>query len=318
MIIFFGSSKYSILALKSLLKQGYHPIIITTPDKPAGRHQQITPNPLASFAKQHNLLILKPEKLGHQELQSLEKESKKAGFKEVLGVCCVYGKIIPKEWLEFFPKGIINIHPSLLPKYRGASPAQFAILAGEKQTGVSFIVMDEKIDHGPIIYQKKYQIRSNDTAESLYQRLFKKAATLLPWVVSDYLSGKLTPRPQKQPQATFTRLLKKEDGFVQKASLKKAQKGERLKPDQLPPLVKEALPSCRYFSPDIIDRLRRALFPWPGLYTKIKIKGKGGIREALLKIIDTAIEEEKLLIKKVQLAGKNEVEFSQFTSSYSW
>lgn len=313
MIVFFGSSKYSIPALKRLLELKYRPIVVTTPDKPAGRHQTLTPNPLARFAAEQNLPLLKLEKLDLKSLKPLKKNKK-----EYLGICCVYGKIIPKEWLKFFSKGIINIHPSLLPKYRGASPAQSAIIAGEKQTGITFIKMDEKLDHGPIIYQEKEKILENDTAETLYQRLFKKAALLLPQIIDKYLKRKLAAKKQNHSQATFTRLLRKEDGYIKLSILKKALEGENLSVNQLPPIVSEVIPNQKILPPTIIDRLQKALSPWPSLYTKISITQRGKKQEKILKIIETSSRKEKLLIKKVQLEGKRPVNFNQFLLAYSW
>lgn len=310
MIVFFGSSRYSIPALKSLLNKE-KVVVVTTPDRPSGRHQRIKPNPLAEFATNQNLVVLKPEKLTKEALEKIPKDV-------LLGVCCVYGKIIPKEWLDFFPKGIVNIHPSLLPKYRGASPAQFAIIAAEKYTGVTFIKMDEKLDHGPIIYQKKEKILKNDTAETLYQRLFQKAALLLPQIIDKYLKGEFVPRKQNHSQATFTRLLNKKDGYVKLSTLKKALEGKTLSATQLPPVVAEAVPGKELFPPTIIDRLQKALSPWPSLYTRILITQKGKKQKKLLKIIQTQSQKEKLLIKKVQLEGKNPVSFKQFLSAYSW
>jgi len=295
MIVFFGSSKHSIPVLKALLRTNWKLTVVTTPDKPAGRHQQLTPNSLAVFAASHNLTILKLMELNSKSLtvNSLKSQS------PVLGICCVYGKIIPKQWLNFFPKGILNIHPSLLPKYRGSSPAQFAILNNEKTTGVSIIKMDEKCDHGPIIKQIKEKILPNDTAESLYNRLFSLAASTLPQIINDYLNNDIKPAPQNHCLATFTRLLTKKDGFISEKILQKAMLGNT--------------PSA-----EMVDRKRRAFTPWPGIYTKIQVGSRGEKKEKILKILETHLEKKKLIIDRVQLEGKRPVTFSQFSCAYHW
>ena len=287
-LVFFGSSTYSIPALKALLKHDYRIIVVTIPDKPAGRHLKLQANPLASFAQENDLKVLKPNKLDQNSLNDLQELSKNIK----LGVCCVYGKIVPQTWLNYFPKGIINLHPSLLPQYRGSSPAQFALLNDEKETGVSFIKMDQDCDHGPIIYQEKHPILPNDTAKTLYGRLFTLAAKKLPWVIENYLAGKLGAIPQNHSQASLTRQLKKKDGFIKEKDLKKAFTSKKMA--------------------ELTNRKRRAFTPWPGIYTLVKMENK----EKRLKILKTHLEKERLVIDQVQLEGKSPVTFLQFSSSY--
>ena len=298
MIVFFGSSQYSIPALKALLGAGFKPMVVSI----------LTGNPLTAFAQSQQLTVIKPKKLDKKNLEKLKSQKPK------LGVCCVYGKIIPQNWLDLFQKGIINIHPSLLPLYRGASPATFSILRNEKQTGLTFILMDKKCDHGPIIKQFKTKLQANETADLLYQRLFSLAAKNLVPTINHYLTGKLKPSPQDHQKASYSRLLKREDGFVLEKSLKKALKGKQITSSQLPQIVSEALPGIKTYSPLIIDRLRKAFTPWPGIYTRIKIKDQ----DKLLKILKTHLEKNKLVIDEVQLEGKKPVIFSQFSSAYSW
>ncbi len=287
-LVFFGSATYSIPALVVLLKHDYRIIVVTIPDKPAGRGLKLKPNPLAAFAQEKRLTVPKPNKLDQDTLKDLQKVDKSIE----LGICCVYGKIIPQSWLEYFPKGIINIHPSLLPKYRGSSPAQSALLNNDQETGISFIKMDKLCDHGPLLYQEKDKILLQDTSESLYKRLFDKAANKLPSVIENYLSGKLKPTPQKHSQASFTKMLQKKDGYIPLKDLKNAL----ISKDQA----------------KIIDLKRRAFTPWPGIYTQVKVKSQ----EKRLKILKTSLKRGKLMIEQVQLEGKSPVTFLQFSSSY--
>jgi len=259
-------------------------VVVTGPDRPAGRGKKMTPNPLATFARTKGLAVLKPERLDKNALNKLNSLSKNF----VVGVCCVYGKIIPDSWLEFFPQGIINVHPSLLPLYRGPSPAQFAILAGEKEAGITIMKMDSQVDHGPILFQIKERIKENDTAQDLYQRLFDLAANNIVKVTKDYLAGKIKPKAQNHQKATFTGHLSRKDGFIS---------------------------SKKIFSqpiPQEVDQKRRAFAPWPGIHTKVKIGGK----EKILKILKTHLKKGKTVIDQVQLEGKRPVTFSQFCSAY--
>jgi len=273
-LVFFGSANYSLPLLEKLLEAGKKLWVVTTPDRPVGRQQQLSPNPVAEFAQKKGLPCFKLENLTQIPFPQ----------PPLLGICCVYGKIIPASWIDYFSKGIINIHPSLLPKYRGPSPAQFALLNQEKETGVTFIKIDEKCDHGPILWQIKEKITPTDTADSLYRRLFGLAAQHLLEVIKDYLTGKIKPRPQDHSQATFTRRLTKKDGYI---------------------------PLPQLFRPET-DRKRRAFYPWPGIYTQVKIKG----RPRILKILQTHLEKGKLVIDQVQLEGKRPVTFAQFSEAY--
>lgn len=204
-----------------------------------------------------------------------------------VGVLASYGKILPKEISNIPKHGILNIHPSLLPKYRGASPVQAAILAGEKEAGVSIIKMDEKMDHGPIISQFKEEIRPEDTAEILYSRLFEEGAKVLVTILPAYLEGRIELREQDHSQATFTRLLKKEDGKINWT-----------------------------WDQEKIERFIRAMFPWPGAWTEIKVTRNKKQATRRLKILKAHLEAGKLVLDLVQLEGKKPVTWKQFQEGY--
>jgi len=314
MIIFFGSSQYSIPVLKKLLKARKDILVITTKDKPAGRGKALTANPLKKYAQEKNLETFCPENLDSISLKKL-KEKFKTNFPS-LGICCVYGKIIPSSWLDSFSKGILNVHPSLLPKYRGPSPAQFAILKGEKTTGISIIVMDSKVDHGPIVFQKNYSISPQNTANDLFDDLFSLAAAKISDIVDKQLAGKNKPKKQNHSQASFTRQIEKEDGFISLEAIKLAIAGKSIKAKLLPKIFRLANPKTKSFSPEIINQARKAFSPWPGIYTKVELTRKGKVEERTLKILDTKINGKRLEIKTVQLESKNPVTFSQFCSAY--
>ncbi len=313
MIIFFGSSEYSIPALKALLDAGFKVVVVTTPDKPVGRKQILTPNPLSQFSQDKRLPVFKIDQWTESQIP---KDLTTAIKKSQIGVCCVYGKILPRWLIKKFKKGILNIHPSLLPKYRGASPAVGIILNQEKTSGFTIIKMDEKIDHGPIVFQEKFTLPGNITALSYYQQIFQKAALRLPTIINHYLSGLLKSRPQNHQKASFTFVLKKEDGFLRQDLLKKAINQEKVCFENLPPIFKNLLfkPQRKYCASRIVFNLYRAFYPWPGIWTTIKI----GNQNKRLKIINVHLEKGKLVVDCVQLEGKKPTEFLQFKKDYYW
>lgn len=193
-----------------------------------------------------------------------------------LAVVANFKHILPKEILDLFQKGVLNIHPSLLPKYRGATPGQSAILNGDKKTGVSIIKLDQEMDHGPILWQKKEDIKENDTAQSLYLRLFKIASEEIVDIINKYLENNLTSIPQEDKKASFARIVTRENGYIDS--------------NNPPPQ-------------EILKKMIRAYYPWPGVWTNVKLNNKN------VRI--------KLLPKNIlQIEGKNAVSFKDFANGY--
>lgn len=254
-IIFFGSDKYSWLVLDSLKKE---------------KNIQI-------------LRVVSPQTLNSLSLVKSQPPE--------VGILASFGAIIPKKLLAYPSRGILNLHPSLLPKYRGPSPVQMAILNGEKQTGLTIIKMDEKVDHGPIIAQFKEKILPEDTAESLYSRLFSGGAEVLKKILPAYLKGEIIPQPQNHAQATYTKRLTRKDGFISLSQLRSAIKGK---------------------GGESLERMIRAFYPWPGVWTEIIIKSLS----RRLKIIKAYSQDNKLILEKVQLEGKKPVSFKQLLEGY--
>jgi methionyl-tRNA formyltransferase len=213
-----------------------------------------------------------------------------------VGILASFGAIVPKEILNFPKWGILNIHPSLLPKYRGASPVQAAILNGEQQTGVTIIKMDEKVDHGPIVAQFSEEILPTDNAEKLYFKLFSAGAEVLKTILPAYLEGRIKPKEQDHSRATYTKKLSREDGFISLEKLKSAMEGTNA---------------------ELIDRQIRAYYPWPGTWTEITIPfRKAKTRRYRLKILKAHLENGELVLDQVQLEGKKPVSFKQFCQGY--
>ena len=184
--------------------------VITAPDKPVGRKQILTPSPVKKWALENNLPVLQPDKIKKPGWVTKIKE-----LNPELIILCAYGQIIPKEILSIPKYSALNIHPSLLPKYRGASPIQAAILNGDKETGVSLMIMDEEMDHGPIISNLKSQISNLKlTYDELSEKLADLSAELLIKTLPDWIGGKIKPQAQDHAKATFCKLIKKEDGKI--------------------------------------------------------------------------------------------------------
>jgi len=230
-IVFFGTSEFAAPSLRALASDSRFKInaVVTQPDRPVGRHAVMTAPPIKDEAQRLNLPILQPERLDELKAENLEAD---------LFVVVSYGKILP-QWLLDIPKnGCVNVHGSLLPRWRGASPLQSAIAAGDIMSGVTIMEMDAELDHGPVLATKEEMIRSDDTAGSLHDRLTSLGALLLPNTLHGFLDGSISPVPQDDSQATFCRTLKRDDG-------------------KLDPISKSA---------EELERLVRGYYPWPGTW----------------------------------------------------
>lgn len=223
-----------------------------------------------------------------------------------LGILASFNEIIPESIIRFFKHGILNLHPSLLPNYRGASPVPAALAMGNTETGLSIIKLDSNLDHGDIITSFREPVLPYDTYESLRDRLFNRGAEALVEMLPAFTSGKIKPKPQNHSLAIYTRELIREDGFLPLTLILPTLQGATLQGKYLIPFIKgqnEVTPNAEF-----IERYLRALTPWPGIYTQIDGKR--------LKILKVHTEEKKLIIDTVQLEGKNEVSFKQFVEGY--
>jgi len=274
--VFFGTPEFAAIILEKLIKAGLMPeAVICNPDKPVSRKQIITPPPVKSLIMKHvvlNIPVLQPEKINKNLMFHVS-----CSMPDVF-IVAAYSKILAKEILEIPRLGVIGIHPSLLPKYRGPTPIQTAILNGDEQTGVSLFLMDEKIDHGKIISNLKSQISNFDTYETLSRKLAELGANLLIKTLPDFVAGKITPLSQDESQATYTKKFSQRDAYVEPQDLEEAE-------NQGGEIAIE------------IDRKIRALNPEPGTWT-IKDEKRMKILEVIL------TPENKLKLKKIQFEGK--------------
>ena len=236
-IIFMGTPEFGAIILEELIKGGYPPVlVITAPDKPVGRKQIITPPPVKISAQKYNIPVLQPEKI-------LNLKSEILNLKPDLIIVAAYGQILPKEILEIPKYGCLNVHPSLLPRWRGSSPIQYTILNGDKETGVTIILMTEKVDQGDIIAISKFQItNSKITYPELLKGLAHKGTKLLCETIPEWVNNEIKPKPQNGLKATYTKILKKEDGKI-----------DWKKPAEY------------------IERQIRAFQPWPGSFSEFQL-----------------------------------------------
>lgn len=207
-ILFMGSSRFSIPILDALKKSYDVKAVICQPDKPTGRGKKVAKSIIKDYAENYNLPVFQPQKLSKEENYFIQK------YQIDLIVVAAYGKILPEWFLEFPKNGAVNIHASLLPMYRGASPIQAAILNGDVQTGITIIKMDSGMDTGDIISQRTMGISFADTTMTLSHRLSVLGAQLLIETLEDYVNGKIALRKQDSNEATYTKLIKKTDGYL--------------------------------------------------------------------------------------------------------
>ena len=283
--IFLGTPEFAAIVLEKLIKANLLPeAAICNPDKPVGRKQVITPPPVKERIMNYELgirnkiKILQPENLKSYILNL-------KSFNADLFVVAAYSQILPKEILEIPRLRTIGVHPSLLPKYRGPTPIQTAILNGDEKTGVSLFLIDEKIDHGKIIANNKYKIANNDNYETLMRKLAELGADLLIETLPKFINGEITPLTQDESQATYTKKFSTKNAFIEPQDLEKAgnQGGE---------VAIE------------IDRKIRALNPEPGVWTTVKNKR--------IKLLEVDLTGGKLKLTKIQLEGKIP------TTSFRW
>lgn len=276
-IVFFGTPEYVLPILKGIHKEfvtgpGKSPIVavVTASPKPVGRKQYLSYSAIDRWAHEHKIFTY------YSARELLD-----ANLDAEMGILASYGEIIKKEVIDLFPKGILVIHPSLLPKYRGASPVPSAIKKGDTVTGGTIFKMDEKVDHGPVVTQFKEEILPTDTSDVLRDRLFQRSAEVIIETLPAYNQGKIKLKPQNEEEATLTKLFKKEDGFI--------KLGEK--------------------TADEAERFIRAMQPWPGAWTYLT-------NEKRIKLLKSHLENDKLVLDEVQLEGKEPVSWKQFNEAY--
>lgn len=292
-IVFFGTQQFGKGILESLISNPAFEVIavFTQPDKPVGRKQEIQMSPVKILALEKNIPIFQPDSLKNYEMPNLGAD---------LNIVCQYGLIIPQNVLDSAKYGSINIHTSLLPKYRGASPIQSAILNGEKETGTTIMLMDSKMDHGPILAQEKITIDPDDNYLTLSEKMLPPACNLLNKTTKEYLSGKIKPQEQKHAEKTLCKMFDREDGKID--FTKSAQ--------------------------DIYNQFR-GFYVWPGIFTFFENKR---IKLLNIKPVEKNLEPGKFVVEngklfigcavgsievfELQVEGKNPMNAKSFVNGY--
>ena len=238
-IIFMGTPSFAVPVLQALVKGGHSIVgVYTQPDRPAGRGRGLSISSVKGIALQHQLPVFQPRSL--RSPQALEEMRK---LEPDVIIVSAYGRILPPAILEVPPHGCLNVHPSLLPRHRGPSPIQAAILAGDQETGVSIMKMDVGMDTGPVLAQIKVSIGPDDTGGTLADRLAILGSELLPEVLQGWVEGKIQAEPQNEGNASYSHLIQKEEGVID-----------------------WGLPA------EVIWRQVRAFNPWPTAYTHFRAK----------------------------------------------
>lgn len=295
-IIFFGTPNFAVPSLIALNTNENIEIkaVITQPDKKVGRKQTLTPSAIKTTANELKIPVYQPN--NKKELSEILSDFSDIDFFVVIA----FGMILNQDVLDIPEYGCINVHGSLLPKYRGASPIQESIKNGDKQTGISIMEMDKEMDHGPVYLLQRADILANDTSEDIINKLSFLSGHLLPSVLQDIYDGHLKAIEQKHELATYCKKIEKDDGEI----------------------------DFNKSAEETINTLR-AYTPWPGIFTNIKDKKlkileaeisnteiKQGKFEIIEKELYLGFAKQSLKIKKVQIEGKNEMDANSFINGY--
>lgn len=298
-IIFFGTSEFSEVILDSLIKAGYDIAgAFTQPDQKVGRRQEWQKTPVKILAEKNGIPVFNPRKLDTVALEEIKK------ITPDLIITAAYGKIIPQSILDIPKFGAINVHPSLLPKFRGPSPIQNVLLTGERETGTTIMLMDAGMDTGDILAQKNISIDPDEKLPELSQKLSVLSAELLLEAIPLWTEGKIQPQKQKNEDATSCRLISKEDGKI----------------------------DWRESAQKIYNKYR-AFYSWPGIFTvwngkRIKLnkiylgKNESGKKTEPGKIVQidgkivVGTGEGMIILEELQLEGKPGVKITDFVNGY--
>jgi methionyl-tRNA formyltransferase len=294
-IVFMGTPEFAVAALDACFALGEVVAVVTQPDKPRGRGQEVSVSPVKARALEKGVPVLQPPKIRGtpfvDELRALKPD---------VSVVAAYGKILPKDVLEVPPHGSVNVHGSLLPRFRGAAPIQWAIALGDDKTGVCLMKMDEGMDTGPVIARAETPITPQDTSASVHDTLAALGAKLLLEHLPAYLNGQRPPVPQPSEGVVMAPMIKKEDGRL----------------DFTRPAIE-------------LERRLRAFTPWPGAWTTfqgqtlkvtaVRVGHGAGAPGTVLSAgkdgIEVACAQGSLVLTQLQPEGKRPMDAAGFLSS---
>lgn len=326
-VVFLGSFlEYSALVLHALASSPLLNVVgvITTPPMPAGRKQELKKTEVHRLAETLNLPVATPDQLTPESLATTA-QTLRLTTPPPIFITAGYGKLLPAEWLSYPSVGALNLHFSLLPAYRGANPAEWALLKGENQTGVSVITMSPQFDTGAVLASANQAITATDTRETIYQKLYQLGGQLLPQVIVDFVAGKLSAQPQPTTSPTpYAKRFTRDDSFVAWEGIAATMAGQTATTQQLAPLLAQAIKPVwaastlssgtteASITPGDLERATRALAGFPGLWTLIPT-AKGPTRMKLLKT-SLAINgqgKQVLQLDLVQVAGQQPAAWNQ-------
>lgn len=282
---FFGSDEFSIIVLKQLLTAGHAPsLCVTQPDKPKGRKLVLTPTPLKEFCLTHDIPVITPEVLDKKEIIAPE-SARGTEVTYDFFVVASYGKIIKQNILDIPARGCLNVHPSLLPLLRGASPIETAILNDMRETGVTIMLMDAQMDHGPILMQKTHTFKEwPATKKEVHDTLAALGGSMLAQVIPEFMDGRIAAIQQDHTRATFTKMIQKEDGRISLNDM-------------------DHITYLKYL----------ALTPWPGLFFFIDKQN----RQIRVKVESAHFDTNLgFVIDSVVPEGKSTMSFESFRNGY--
>ncbi len=295
-IVFMGTPDFALPSLTALLDSHAVVAVVTQPDRPSGRHRRLRPSPVKRAALEASIPLLQPERI-----RSDESISALRAMRADLFVVVAFGQILPQVLLDVPRIASINVHASLLPRWRGAAPIQAAIRAGDRETGVTLMAMDAGLDTGPVIAQRSAPISKDETGQSLHDKLAQLGAELLVQALPDFLDGTTSPRPQDAACATYAPAIKKEEGRLDW--------------------------SCAAAE---LERTIRAFTPWPGSFTTwngAPLKIHAGYEDAGLASPGLVFNHEKGIAigtgaglffpTEVQLAGKKRLPIEDFVNGHA-
>jgi methionyl-tRNA formyltransferase len=292
-IIFMGTPDFACPTLQTLIDHGENILaVVTQPDRPKGRGQKMMPPPVKELALRHDIPVFQPPKVRDPAFVETIR-----GLAPDLIVVVAFGQILPKVLLDIPPQGCINVHSSLLPRYRGAAPLNWCIINGESETGVTTMLMDPGLDTGPVLLKRSTSIDENEDIVSLHDRMAVMGAQLLAETLDEYLSGRIKPEAQDDSKTCYAPLLKKEDGLID------WQRSAREIHDQV-----------------------RGMAVWPGAYTyldgqtlklyRTQVGEGSGAPGTVLRssrgILEVACRIGSIYIKELQLAGKKRLDIASF------
>ena len=296
-MIFMGTPDFACPTLQKLIDLNENLVaVVTQPDRPKGRGQKLMPPPVKELAVKHGIPVYQPLKVREADFVELIRR-----LEPDVIVVVAFGQILPKALLDIPPKGCINVHASLLPRYRGAAPLNWCIINGETETGATTMLMDPGLDTGPMLLQQKTAIDENEDITSLHDRMAALGAELLAETLNRLKAGDIAPQPQSNDNTCYASMLKKEDGLIN------WQKNARAIHDQV-----------------------RGMAVWPGAYTflgeqvlkifRTRVGDGSGIPGTILKSskgqLEVACLSGSLLIQELQLSGKKRLDIGSFLAGF--